>query len=174
MRAVLPSGSTLFYLVLLLGLIYGLVWFSSTRYAAGLRAIGVPIPYCTTHPLVSLCEMDYVTPSASLIRDVNTLDIFLLTVPSSSMLNAFCSLSESGANVRIVLSPYLKSNKEFLKTLDACKIKYRFNDYVSTDELSTGSCYLDFTGPRGVYTCCKPVVSRFELYFQEVWSRATP
>lgn len=174
MKGFLPSGSTLFYLVLLIGLAYGLVWFSSTHFADQLRSWGAPVPFCTTHPLVSLCEMDYVAPSADLIRDSNVVDAFLFTVPSSKMLNALCSLSENGSNVRVVLTPLLKDNNVFIHTLDTCKIKYRFSTYVNTDELSTGSCYLDFTGYRGVYTCCKPVVSKFERYFEEVWSRASP
>lgn len=174
MKGLLPSGSSLFYLVLLLGLLYGVVWFSSTQYASTLRSFGVPVPYCTTHPLVSLCEMDYVVPSASYVSDTNEVSAFMFTVPSSKMLNALCSISENGANVRLVLTPLLKDNNVFMQTLDRCKIKYRFSNYVMTNELSTGRCYLDFTGTRGVYTCCKPIVSRFDSYFEEVWSRASP
>ena len=174
MKGIGLSGSTLFYIVLLMGLAYGIVWFSGTPYAETLRGVGLPVPYCTTHPLVSMCEMDYTVPSEQLVSDANVLNVFLFTRPSSSLLNAFCSLSEDGANVRVVLSTMLKDDKEFLSTLDRCKIKYRFSGYVSTNELSTGRCYLSFTGPRGVYTCCKPVVSAFDKYFDEVWSRAAP
>lgn len=169
----LPSGSTLFYLILLVGLIYGLVWFSGTHYADALRSIGLSVPYCTVHPLVSMCEMDYTVPSAQLVGDANVLNVFLFTRPPKDLLNAFCSLSEDGANVRIVLSSLMKDDDEFLSELDGCKVKYRFSGYVTTNELSTGRCYLSFTGSRGVYTCCSDVVSRFDEYFEEVWKNAS-
>lgn len=173
MRAQL-SVSSLFYIILILGLAYGLVLFSQTQFADSLRQFGVPIPYCTTHPLVSMCTMDYLPVSASLIGDVNTLNVFLFTVPSKDMLNAMCSLSQSGANVRVVMNNLLKSNKQLLSQFDECKVKYRFSPYVTSNELSTGRCYLNFTSTYGVYTCCKDIVSRFEGYFEEVWKSASP
>lgn len=170
----LPSGSTVFYLVLLVGLVYGLVWFSGTSVADSLRSFGVPVPYCTVHPLVSLCEMDYTSPTPALFRDANSLFVFLISRPSDDLLNSFCALSEDGANVRMVLSGFLRDDNEFLSALDSCKVKYRFSNNVLTNELSTGACYLSFTGPRGVYTCCEPVVSAFNDYFEEVWKGASP
>lgn len=173
MRAFLQASS-LFYIILILGLAYGLVVFSQTQLADNLRQFGVPIPYCTTHPLVSMCAMDYLPVSASLIGDANALNVLLFTVPSKDMLNAMCSLSDSGANVRVVMNQILKSNTQLLSQLDKCKVKYRFSPYVTSNELSTGKCYLNFTSMYGIYTCCTEVVSRFERYFEEVWKGASP
>ena len=168
------SASSLFYIILILGLAYGLVVFSQTQLADGLRRLGVPIPYCTTHPLVSMCPMDYTAVSASLIGDANVLDVFVFTVPSKDILNAMCSLSQSGANVRVVMGEALRHDKQLLSQLDKCKVKYRFSPYVVSNELSTGKCYLNFTSMYGIYTCCTDIVSRFERHFEEVWKSASP
>jgi len=167
------SANTLFIPVLVLVSIYAFVWFSRTPWADTLRDFGVPVPYCTQFSLASMCEMDYVEVGPGYIYDANQLDVFLVSRPSPDMLNAMCSLSDRGANVRAVLSVFLKDDHEFRNTLDQCKIKYRFSPAVRTNELSTGRCYLNFTSDRGVYTCCQPVVRAFDRYFESVWGESS-
>lgn len=161
-------------LILLTGFIAGVVWFTGTPFADTLRSVGAPIPYCTTHSLAALCEMDYVSPSTSAVSDTNMLSVFMLSRPSDEFINAFCSVSNEGANVRMVLSEYLRGDTVLMDTLDRCKIKYRFSGEISTNELITDSCYLSFTGYRGVYTCCSTVIDKFSTYFEEVWAVASP
>ena len=171
---VLSLGSVALYAVVFAGLFYGAVWFFSTPYADALRSIGLPVPYCTSHPLASLCEMGYVDPSTVDISSPEELVIFLASRPDGDVLNTVCAVSEEGKNVRAVLAESLKEDSELLIALDACKVKYRFSPGVATNELSTGSCYLSFTGARGVYTCCDAVVDAFNRYFEEVWKSASP
>jgi len=163
------SANMLFIPVLVLVTIYAFVWFSHTQWADLLRNVGIPVPYCTRFSLVSMCEMDYVRIGPGYIYDANKLDVLLVSRPSSDMLNAMCSLSDKGVNVRVVMSNFLQDDNSFRHVLDQCKIKYRFSPQVRSNELSTGKCYLNFTSAYGVYTCCKPVVSAFERYFSRLW-----
>jgi len=163
------SANTLFIPVLVLVTIYAFVWFSQTDWAGALRGLGVPVPYCTQFSLASMCEMDYIRVGPGYFYDTNVLNVFLFSRPSPDFFNAFCALSEAGVNVRIVLSPFMKDDREFLGMLDRCKIKYRFSPAVRSNELSTGRCYLNFTADYGVYTCCSSVVSAFDRYFEQVW-----
>ena len=163
------SPSWILLLILVAGLSIGIVWFSNTSYAAALRGIGVPVPYCTFMRPTTSAELDFTAVGPGFFYGAQDIIAFLSFKPSDEVLTSFCSASENGANVRFILSPLLSKDSKFLEFLDRCKIKYRAANVVLPNLAVSDGCVLLFGYDKDVVVCEGDYASRVRKYLEGVW-----
>lgn len=163
------SPSWLLLLILIAGLSIGLVWFSSTSFAGALRSVGVPVPYCTFLRPTTIAELDFGRLGPGYFYEANDALAYLSFKPREELLTALCSLSDRGANVRVILSPFLAKDREFLQFLDRCKIKYRSADVLLPNLLVAGRCVFTLGYERDLMVCDQDYASDVRKYLEGIW-----
>ena len=166
------SPSWIFWLILIAGLMYGLMVFSSTSYADVLRSLGFPIPYCTPHYTTSLAELDFTRFPVGALYEVNDVVAYISFTPREELVTALCTVSQNGANVRVIVSPVVSANRDFVKAMDECKVKLRTLDLLYPNILVAGRCVYTFGYDKDLVVCNPEFASKVKKDLEGVWSRA--
>ena len=163
------SPSWIIFLILVVGIGYGLVWFSGTSIADALRSFGAPIPYCTFLRPSTGAELDFRPVPAGLLYEANDVLGYLTFKPNDTLLTTLCSVSDRGGNVRLILSQLLAKNRAFLDFLDKCKIKYRSADVLLPNVIVARGCVMTLGYDKDLIVCDEDYASRVYKYLEGMW-----